>query len=209
MKTPRSAREGRTPELQAGLAAIAQGRAALVRSLAMRVGSRADAEDLVQSALLKALERAADLRDDDKLVAWFRRILETSLGDHRRRRAAELRMRSRLGPDDEEPSQVADQRWLTCRCLEAALMTVRPEYADLLRRIELEGIPLRQVAQEFGLRPNTAAVRLHRGRQALVRSVRQLCRFCRLHWGFDCSCGQAPGRPAGAAREEGAVRRNR
>ncbi len=195
MTTPRSARKVSAPEVRAGLAAIARGRAALVRTLALRVGSRADAEDLVQSALLKAFERAADLRDQDKLVAWFGRILARSLADHRRRWAAESRMRSRLGRDVEEPGRAADLRWLTCRCLEAALATVRPEYADLVRRIELEGTPLRQVARELGIRPNTAAVRLHRGRRALVRAGRQPCQLCRLHWGFDCACRLAPGRP--------------
>jgi DNA-directed RNA polymerase specialized sigma24 family protein len=54
-----------------GLAAIARGQATLVRRLALRIGSRADAQDLVQSALLRALERAGDLRDQDKLVPWF------------------------------------------------------------------------------------------------------------------------------------------
>ena len=210
MSPPRSARKGRVRDVREGLAAIARGRAALVRSVATRVDSRADAEDLVQSALLKALERAADLRGQDKLVPWFGRILETSLADHWRRCAAESRMRSRLARDLGEPSQGADLRWLTCRCLEAALATLRPEHADLVRRIELEGTPLRQVARELGIRPNTTAVRLHRGRRALVRAVRQLCRFCRLHWGFDCSCSQAPGRPArGASGDEGAVWRNR
>ena len=176
----------------------------------MRVGSWADAEDLVQSALLKALQRAADLRDQDKLVAWFARILETSLADHWRRRAAVTRMRSRLEREDEEPGRAPDLRWLTCRCLEAALAMVRPEYADLVRRIELEGVPLRHVARDLGIRPNTVAVRLHRGRRAVARAMRQLCRFCRLHWGFDCSCSQVPDRPPGGpSGEEVAVRRNR
>ena len=189
--TPPWAREIRPRGVREGLAAIARAQAALVRSLAVRVGSRAAAEDLVQSALLRALERAEDLRDPDKLVPWFRRILETSLADDRRRRGAELRMRFRLGRDVEELGQAPDLRWLTCRCLEAALTTVRPEYADLLRRIELAGTPLRQVARELGVRPNTVAVRLHRGRRALAGALRQLCRFCRLHWGFDCSCRPA------------------
>jgi DNA-directed RNA polymerase specialized sigma24 family protein len=149
------------------------------------------------------------LRDQDKLVPWFGRILETSLTDHRRRRAAESRTKLRLGPDVEEPGQAPDLRWVTCRCLGAALAAVRPEYADLVRRVELEGTPLRHVARDLGIRPNTAAVRLHRGRRAVIRTVRQLCRFCRLHWGFDCSCGQTSGRPGGTSGDKGAVRRNR
>jgi RNA polymerase sigma-70 factor (ECF subfamily) len=178
----------------------------MVRSLARRVGSRADAEDLVRSALLRALERAADLRQQDRVVPWFARILGTSLADHRRRRAAESRMRSRLASDIEGQGPATDLRWLTCRCLEAALSTIRPEHRDLVRRVELGGTPLRQVARELGVRPNTLAVRLHRARRALVRALRQICRFCRLHWGFDYSCAAAPGQLAiGAFRDGGAV----
>ena len=210
MSPRQSVRSARASEARESLASIARGRAALVRRLAQRAGSRADAEDLIQSALLKALERAGDLRDQDKMVPWFGRIVETGLADHRRRREAESRMRSRLARDVEEPGQAPDLRWLTCRCLEVALATVRPEYAAIVRRIDLRGIPLRRVARELGVRPNTAAVRLHRGRRAVVHALRQICRFCRLHWGFDCRCGRVPDRPAGGASgETGRVRCNR
>lgn len=181
-------------EAKEGLAAIARGQAAVVRALTRRLGSRADAEDFVQEALLKALTRAGDLRDGTKLVPWFRRILETGLADHARRRAAESRMRSRLARDAAADAQDEDEvRWLSCQCLEAALVIVKVEYADVVRRVDLEQVPLRQVALDLGVRPNTVAVRLHRGRGAVVRALRELCRFCRLHWRLDCACR----RPAG------------
>jgi RNA polymerase sigma-70 factor (ECF subfamily) len=141
------------------------------------------------------------LRDRDKLVPWFGRILETSLANHRRRRAAESRMESRLGPDSHAPAPVADLHWLSCQCLEAALASIRPDQAGLVRSVDLRGIPLRQVARELGVRSNTAAARLHRARRATARALVQLCRFCRLHWGFDCLClvasGQAAAGPSG------------
>jgi RNA polymerase sigma factor (sigma-70 family) len=172
-----------------GLAAIARGQAALVRALTRRLGSRADAEDFVQAALLKALTRAGDLRDGAKLVPWFRRILETGLADHARRRAAESRMRSQLARDAAANAQGEDEvRWLSCQCLEVALVTVKKEYADVVRRVDLEVTPLRQAALDLGVRPNTLAVRLHRGRRAVIRALAELCRFCRLHWRLDCAC---------------------
>lgn len=181
-------------EAKEGLAAIARGQAAVVRALTRRLGSRAEAEDFVQEALLKALTRAGELRDGTKLVPWFRRILETGLADHARRGAAESRMRSRLARDAAADARGEDEvRWLSCQCLEAALVTVKVEYADVVRRVDLEEVPLRQVALDLGVRPNTVAVRLHRGRRAVVRALRELCRFCRLHWRLDCACR----RPAG------------
>lgn len=195
-------------EVREGLAAIARGQAALVRALTRRLGSRADAEDFVQAALLKALTRAGDLRDGTKLVPWFRRILETGLADHARRGAAEARMRSQLARDT--AANAPDEGeiwWLSCQCLKAALAAVKREYADVVRRTDLEGIPLRRVALGLGLRPNTAAVRLHRGRRAVVRVMRELCRFCRLHWRLDCACPPA-GRRLRPARTPRARVRN-
>jgi len=192
--TARRAPASLAEEVKEGLAAIARGQAAVVRALTRRLGSRAEAEDFVQEALLKALTRAGDLRDGTKLVPWFRRILETGLADHARRRAAESRMRSQLARDAAADTQDEDEvRWLSCQCLEAALVTVKVEYTDVVRRVDLEQVPLRQVALDLGVRPNTVAVRLHRGRRAVVRALRELCRFCRLHWRLDCACRRPPG----------------
>ena len=179
-------------DVKEGLAAIARGQAALVRALTRRLGSRADAEDFVQTALLRALTRSGDLRDGTKLVPWFRRILERGLADHARRRAAESRMRSRLAGDAAVSTQDEDEvRWLSCRCLEAALAMVKAEHADVVRRVDLKETPLRRVALDLGIRPNTLAVRLHRGRRAVIGALGELCRFCRLHWRLDCACRPA------------------
>lgn len=185
-----AARQAPIGEVRAELEAIARGQATLVRVLTRRLGSRADAEDFVQTALLKSLTRAGQLRDGTKVLPWFRRILETGLADHARRRASELRIRVRLAQDAATDSQAeTDVQWLICQCLETALAAVKTEYADIVRRVDLEEIPLRQVALDLGIRPNTAAVRLHRGRRAVVRALRRLCRFCRLHWRLDdCGC---------------------
>jgi RNA polymerase sigma-70 factor (ECF subfamily) len=185
------------------LVAVARGQARIVRALTGRLGSRAEAEDVIQSALLRALDRAGDLRDRSKVVPWFRRIVQAALADHERRRAADSRARSRIGgalqlggPGDIE------LYWETCRCLEAALEAVRPGDARLLRRVELEGESLGGVARALGIRTNTAAVRLHRARRAVIRVWRDICRFCRLHWRLDCACRQGgeAERPAASRR---------
>lgn len=203
----------RAGDVREGLEAIARGQATLVRVLTRRLGSRADAEDFVQTALLRALTRAGELRDGTKVLPWFRRILETGLADHGRRRAAESRMRVRLARDAAPDGQAeTDVQWLSCQCLETALAAVKTEYADIVRRVDLEEISLRQVALDLGIRPNSAAVRLHRGRRAVIRALRQLCRFCRLHWRFDyCGCPRPANRPrrsgAGEGQKRGRARR--
>lgn len=198
-RPPRS----RPREVDDYLVAIARAQARVVRALTARLGSRAEAEDVIQSALLRALDRAGDLRDRSKVEPWFRRILHAALVGHERRRAADSRARSRIGralhfggPGDTE------LHWETCQCLEAALEAVRPGDAQLLRQVELEGRSLRDVARALGIRTNTAAVRLHRARRAVIRVWRDICRFCRLHWRLDCACrqGGGPERPTASRR---------
>jgi len=54
--------------------------------LERRVESRAVAEDILQSAFVRGLERGAELRDDENVVAWFYRVLRNAVIDHYRHR---------------------------------------------------------------------------------------------------------------------------
>ncbi len=46
-----------------------------LKFLERRVGSRAVAEDILQEAFARGLDRLQSLRDDESAVAWFYRIL--------------------------------------------------------------------------------------------------------------------------------------
>src|SRR6185369_15715060 len=56
--------------------------------LEARVESRAAAEDILQSAFVKGLERGAEVRDEESAVAWFYRVLRNAVIDHYRHRAS-------------------------------------------------------------------------------------------------------------------------
>jgi len=156
--------------------------------LERRTGSRADAEDILQAAFVRGIEKAAGLRDDESAVAWFYRLLRNALTDHYRRRGAEDRAVARaqregtLEPDD------VDLHREVCRCVTELLPTLKPEYADIIRQVELEELPVAEAADRAGITPNNASVRLHRARQALLREVQRSCRTCATHGCLDCTC---------------------
>src|SRR4051812_21085206 len=56
--------------------------------LQARVESRAAAEDILQSAFVRSLERGAEVRDEESAVAWFYRVLRNAVIDHYRHRDA-------------------------------------------------------------------------------------------------------------------------
>ncbi len=162
--------------------------------LERRTGSRADAEDVLQGAFVRALEKGGDLRDGESAVAWFYRLLRNALVDRHRAEATRGRAIESKGEEgDDEGNEDPELRGEVCRCVVGLLPTLKPEYAELLRRVDLEGEAVNGAAQAIGITPNNAGVRLHRARKALLREVQRSCRTCATHGCLDCSCGQ-PGR---------------
>ena len=169
--------------------ALVAGKRRFLDFVERRTASRADAEDVLQAALVKVVAGVEALRDEDRLVPWFYRILRSTLADHHRRRAARTRLAAQFataaatgGEADEDVFRAV------CECIGDALGSLKPEYAELLRAVELQEQPLRQVAERIGVTANNAAVRLHRARRALRDGLRDLCRVCAEHGCLDCTC---------------------
>ena len=171
--------------------------------LERRVGSREIAEDILQDAFVRGLSRAGQLRDEDSVVAWFYRSLRNALVDHWRRTGHERR----LFDDGEaaaasEPSVDPELMTTVCECATELLPTIKPEYAEALQRIDLDGLSVKEFAEQRGLTANNASVRLFRARQALRRQVERSCGTCATHGCLDCTCcdgiagGRAPLPPA-------------
>lgn len=164
--------------------------------LERRMGSRAEAEEVLQTAFVKALEKGHLLRDEESAVAWLHRVLRNALVDHHRARAAReraLEARAAVEGADGEDLELEGE---ACRCVGALLPALKPEYADLLQRVDLEGESVRGAAEALGITPNHAGVRLHRARRALLREVERSCRTCATHGCLDCTCGE-PGATSG------------
>ena len=161
--------------------------------LERRLGSRDAAEDVLQSAFVRGLERAGTLRSEESLRAWFYRLLRNAAADHHRRRATTARTDAELpaGFEPEEPP--ADAAATACACILGLAQTLEPEYAAALRRVEVEGASVQDFAREAGITPNNASVRLFRAREALRRRVNQACRTCATHGCLDCSCAASEG----------------
>ena len=158
--------------------------------LERRVGSREIAEDLLQEAFVRGLARAGQLRDQESAVAWFYRSLRNALNDHWRKTRTERRIfdDSVEHADVERPADPELMRTV-CECATALLDTLKPDYAEALRRVDLDGVSVKEFAREHDLTPNNASVRLFRAREALRRQVERSCGTCAEHGCLDCSCG--------------------
>ena len=176
-----------TPDVVARLVANHREFLAFLQS---RVGSRAVAEDILQDAFVRGIGKIGDLRDDESAVAWFYRLLRNAIIDRHRRDAAAGRRLDALAAELEgavEPA--AELRGAVCQCVARLADTLKPEYAQALRRIELDGVAVKDYAVEAGITSGNAAVRVFRAREALRKQVARSCGTCANHGCLECTCG--------------------
>jgi RNA polymerase sigma factor (sigma-70 family) len=158
-----------------------------LRFVERRIGNRALAEEIVQDAFVRSLDRGAEIRES--VVGWFYRVLRNAVIDHQRRQTVADRRLERFaaelaskGEAHEELTKVA------CGCVLQLADTLKPEYADALRRIEIDQVTVKDYAHANGISPSNAGVRIFRAREALRKQVARSCGTCAEHGCLDCTC---------------------
>ena len=180
-----------TPLPPAAAALLAQ-RDAFKAFVASRIGNDADAEDLLQQGLVKAIQHAGELKDSDRAVAWFYQLLRNVIVDHARSRQAARRRDDAWASDPTAPAAArerAEAEKAICGCFAQLIPTLKPAHAELLRRVELEGETVSAAAAAVGITANNASVTLHRARAELRKRLEQFCGSCADGACLDCDCG--------------------
>ena len=151
-----------------------------LRYLVKRLRSPEDAEDVLQEFALKVTLAAGRLTDSGKVDAWLGIALRNALFDRYRRNAARARLTNALDaePRYDEGNGTDDDVHRALHCLAQALAELPPQTARLLRKAEMEDVPLAAIAGEMRLTANNVGVRLHRGRAALRRQMLAHCQAC-------------------------------
>ena len=161
--------------------------------LRRRVSDEAVAEDLLQQSMVRAVQSHHSIRRNESVVAWFYKILRHTLIDYYRSKGTEARRNDAflqaltLSGDDQEPP-LDEVKSTVCACLNRLLPTLRSNYAELIRRIDLEEESPKLVAEDLKISHSNLTVRLHRARQALRASLEQSCGICSTHGCLNCTC---------------------
>ena len=156
-----------------------------------RVGNAAVAEEILQDAFVRSLDKFDTVRET--AVGWFYRVLRNAIIDHYRRNAAADRRHEaytreeQLGTDDDDELQR-----VVCKCVAQLADTLKPEYATALKRVEVDGLSVKDYADEAGISSNNAGVRVFRAREALRKQVARSCGTCATHGCVDCTCDESP-----------------
>lgn len=134
-------------------------------------GNKADAEDLVQETMIRAL-RALDRFTPGSVDAWLRRIATNLFLDSARRRA---RLRFDPFPEGAEDRVAATsagpERSFEFAHLDtdvaAALMALPPDYRAAVVLCDMEGYSYEEVSATLDVKLGTVRSRIHRGRTLL------------------------------------------
>jgi RNA polymerase sigma-70 factor (ECF subfamily) len=173
-------------EVKGGIEELIRDRRRLLRLVTKLVGSREAAEDILQSAYLKAVEKSGTVRSPGSVTAWFHRILRNAVADYYRRKRSEGLALADLG--HRNGARDEDLRQAVCHCVAIALGRVKREYRRVLLDLEVDGIESTVLARILGITANNFRVRAHRARQALRREILKICGPCAKRLCADCDC---------------------
>lgn len=168
--------------------ALVSERVRFVELVRRRVWNDADAEDIVQRALLRAATHAESIEDPARARAWFYRILRRAVLDHHRARPEDpMRHRADVELGD-SASHASKPEGTACGCSLKLLAALRPAYADVIRRIDVNGEDVAAAAKELGVSTGNLHVRLHRARRILRDGVQHYCGVTSHRPCLDCCC---------------------
>lgn len=133
-----------------------------------------DAEDAVQSAFIRALERIDQLKPGSPFGPWFYRVLRSTCLNLRRRESLrshdEIPVSAAGGRNPERDLQVE----LTRETVTAALAEL-PEMQRLAVTLyDLEGYSHQEIGEILGIAVGTSRAHVHHARRALRRTIGQI-----------------------------------
>jgi RNA polymerase sigma-70 factor (ECF subfamily) len=135
-----------------------------------RVPSSSDADDVVQTVLLRLLE-ARETNDIDSPMSWVLATARTVIADlHRARGRSTMDL-----PEDASVSAPDDVQDIT-RCLAPLLRTLEAEDRACLERVDVGQESQVALAREYGISTTALKSRVQRARERLREAVLSRCR---------------------------------
>lgn len=144
---------------------------ALVRTARRLTRSGADAEDLVQATVVRALERKADLREPDRMRGWLLRVQRTVAlnGARGARNRLEVIDGGGAEPQGDLEADILGRGFADE--VERALGALHPEWRDALLLREVDELSYEEIARIQACPVGTVRSRLARARLAIVEAL--------------------------------------
>jgi RNA polymerase sigma-70 factor (ECF subfamily) len=154
-----------------------------------RVGSDADADDILQEVFLRIHRHANTVERQERLVSWLFQVTRNAIADYYRapvrRRELPSGAPSDLegawgqtwdGVEDGDGESLEARRELAT-CLGPMIDQLPPRYRAAVTLVDLEGMSQKEAAARFGVSLSGMKSRVQRGRQALEHLLHDCCRI--------------------------------
>lgn len=144
----------------------------LYRHAERMLGQADDAEDVVQSAWIKAFRNLRKCRDPERFGAWVFRIGANACKDAvKARRRGHVPLDSVAELESTESEADAGIRIDQRRRLADALARLSPDQREAFLLKHLEGWSYEDMADQLGVRVSALKMRVHRAREELQRTL--------------------------------------
>jgi RNA polymerase sigma factor (sigma-70 family) len=128
---------------------------------------QADAEDLVQEALVRAYERKASFRSDGSIRSWLLSILHNTFIDQTRSRRSEAARNEKVAELAEHQAMPAQEDVVRLTQVRDAFLTLPEDQRAALHLVAIEGMSYQDAASVLDIPVGTLMSRLGRARAAL------------------------------------------
>lgn len=149
-----------------------------------RTGDPAEADDLCQQVLIRALRKLDTFRGEARFTSWLFQIVRNEAMSRGRSRTRRERRTRPLDPEGgaeagqdaegaaprEDPAAAVDRERLLDR-VEACFLALSPRQRQVFQLVELEGRSAAEVARELDVAPSTVRVLLLRARRAIREEI--------------------------------------
>jgi RNA polymerase sigma-70 factor (ECF subfamily) len=140
------------------------------------VGNPADADDLLQEALIRIARRLPTLEQSAAVKTWAFRIASNVAIDHIRKNKrvdlVEFTEEEDRDDVDEEDRLVLDEM---NSCVREVIDSLPPDYRAALVLFNLEGRSIAEIAETLGISDGAVKVRIHRARKRLKEALDREC----------------------------------
>ena len=155
----------------------------LRKFISRRITNRADAEDVLQEALVKIHRNVERLAADSNVYAWVYRVTRNSIVDHYRKHRPDVSLDTAADLPEDLAKEVASRDVMgeIADCLQPMIAYLPAKYREALVLADLEGLTQGEVAARLGLSLSGAKSRVQRAREQLKKILFDCCQF-----EFDC-----------------------
>ncbi len=163
-----------------------------LRSYVARRVSSGDADDVVQSVMVKLLERRGEI-DADSVRAWLFTVTRNAVAEYYRQHRPSIDLDTFGDVPDTDGMDPADRTiGQLSECLDPMLRMLSESDADLLRRVDLQGEAQTVLAASLDIPLSTLKSRVQRARTKLRAAFDACCAIDRARTGLPIAFERGP-----------------